>query len=189
MGINKNHRNALRINEQAIVQITILAPEQVSNESEYFEKRRSEFDLMTHLTYDVERYLPQMRIIERKYPEIAEYLKLLEAQIQFVSSRLAAINTSSEAGNKQKISLSANGMQFEYKRLLEKGACIEVSLLIDSADIRLFAFAKVVSVKSVVGKPSLVSVEFSCLHDEDREALIKHIYQRQLKQLRRKRTA
>ncbi len=182
---NANRRKALRVEEKVVLNIETIPAEQMGDIENHFKTRRSAFSLQSHLAYVSEQQLPSMRIIERKHPEIANYLKYLEKQIEFVSEKIIQKSESnSKSIDSCNIYLSASGIQFSTGLALEVNSCIELELYIASSNMHILTFAKIVRLQELNDGDILVSAEFSLLHEEDEEALIRHIHQIHVKQLR-----
>jgi hypothetical protein len=180
----KNRRNSYRINETVSLELKLLARIEPEDEATNFERRRIDFGVVTHLAYGAEKNLPQMRVIERKHPEIATYLKFLEKQIESLSKRVAKDTELVDERVWQTANLSATGIQFETSEVMEAGSCLEVAMIIKSTGTRILSHGELVRVEQKADRLYCFSVEFKLLHAEDQEALIKHIHQRQMAQLR-----
>lgn len=151
-----------------------------------FNERRAEFGILTHLKYGAEKQLPTMRTIERKHPEIAQYLKFLQHQIQYLSARNSECDlVYKEFGEEQWVDLSANGLRFEASVHYTVGEYIQALMVLTPNDLRIMALAKVSRVDVSADGIQEVSVRFTKLHIEDEEALIKHLHKRQIDDLRK----
>ncbi len=183
MNTTGNKRKALRMADEVLLKIKKLDDEKMQAARTDFEARRSEFGVITHLKYGSEKYLPEMRVIERKHPQIASYLKFLEKQIEYVSTHINISDVANEIGKKQQVNLSAGGIRFEFDEEIGLKDHLEVSMVLLPDEVRILALAEVVRVESCPKK--MVSAKFVQLHKEDKEALIKHIHKRQMDELRK----
>ena len=181
----ENRREAFRLQDRVSLSVTILDQDKVQEAFNHFEKKRSDFGLMTHLKYGAEKYLPEMRTIERRHPEIATYLKFLEKQIEYVSAHISVSEQSEEAMRNQQVDLSANGIRFKTSLPVDTGDCLEMVLVLHPDESRLLVLAEVKRVEQMAPGKWLVSAEFVQLHEEDQEALIKHVHKKQIEELRR----
>ncbi|HBR96104.1 MAG TPA: hypothetical protein DD979_01835 [Gammaproteobacteria bacterium] len=151
----------------------------------HFDQRRMDFGLLSRLKYGAEKYLPEMRLIEHRYPEIAAYLKFLEQQLEVLSSHIGGCAEAAEALHRQQVELSAVGVRFTYPKVLDVGSHVETTLVLFPQQIRILMIMKLVRVEPQNDGSYAVSGEFVCVHEEDREALIKHVHRRQIEELRR----
>ncbi|MCB1754153.1 MAG: PilZ domain-containing protein [Gammaproteobacteria bacterium] len=181
----KNRRGAFRILEEVSLSVTVLPKTEDGDIDREFESRRADFGIMTHLKYGAEKYLPEMRIIERKYPEISAYLKFLEKQIEYVSACIGDTDEVDDDSEKQVVDLSATGIRFETGNRVEVGDPLEITLVLYPDRSRMLVRCKANRVQSTGDGRVTVSAEFTRLHEEDQEALIKHLYKRQIDSLSR----
>lgn len=182
----KNRREAFRCEDEILLKVEkveLSEPEVMEAE---FQQRRVEYGILTHLKYGVDKHLPTMRIIERKHPEIAQYLKFLQRQVEYISIRNSACdNTGPEFGDKQWVELSANGMRFSASGSFTEGEHIQAIMVLFPDELRIMALATVSRVAVSDDGFQEVSIHFTHLHLEDEEALIKHLHKRQIDDLRK----
>lgn len=183
---NENRRSAFRLEDEILLKVEKVQSLDVQAMESAFDERRAEFGILTHLKYGVEKQLPTMRIIERKHPEIAQYLKFLQKQIEYLSTRSSELDSEGqEFGEKQWVDLSANGLRFAASGDWSVGEHIQAMMLLSPSDLRIMALAKVSRVDVSDNGLQEVSVNFTKLHIEDEEALIKHLHKRQIDDLRK----
>lgn len=128
-----------------------------------------------------------LRRIEQRDPDIADYLKGLDAKIDLVgrglfSNDLDLINLPSRAVN-----LSAGGMALEAKDGLEIGTKVRLRLLLLPSYRCIAALGEVVRSAQVEDNPDYpiwLHINFTSIRGADQDALIKHILLRQGKILR-----
>ena len=183
---NENRREAFRLEDEILLKIEKVELSDPETMEAEFQQRRAEFGILTHLKYGSEKHLPLMRTIERKNPEIAQYLKFLERQIESISVRNSGCDDSApDYGDKQWANLSANGMRFSAPGNYVEGECIEAKMVLFPDELRIMVLATVNRVEVSDDGFQQVSVAFTKLHIEDQEALIKHLHKRQIQELRK----
>jgi len=123
--------------------------------------------------------------IEKKEPEIAEYLKLMDSKINLLSQAVLQQNNDLSEGSVCNTNLSASGLSIEVDKPIKAGEFIEVKLFLSSCVAVILLYGKVVYCKENSGSsPYQIGVDYINLKDEDREILIKHIVKRQMQQIR-----
>ncbi len=183
---NENRRGAFRLEDEILLRVEKLDASDPGLLEAEFERRRAEFGILTHLKYGAEKYLPTMRIIERKYPEISQYLKFLERQIQYVAMRNSECdNAGPEPDEKHSVELSGNGMRFSTPGTFTVGEHVQAMMVLFPDKLRIMALATVSRVEISHDGFQQVSLQFTHLHVEDKEALIKHLHKRQIDGLRK----
>ncbi len=182
-----NRREALRIEDEVLLNVYPIPEENMDNMEDFFKTRRSAFSLRSHLTYGAEQNIPRMRIIERAHPEIASYLKFLEQQIEYISAQISQYAFGREnLASTQKVSLSASGIQFDVDSNIKLNDLVVLELSLVDDNMHILAFAKIVRLNAISNSLHSVSANFFMLHEEDKEVIIKHVHRLHVKQLREK---
>lgn len=123
--------------------------------------------------------------IEKKEPEIAEYLKLMDSKINLLSQAVLQQSNDLSEGSVCNTNLSASGLAIEVDTPIQVGEYIEVKLFLSSCVAVILLYGKVVYCKENSESSSYqIGVDYINLKDEDREILIKHIVKRQMQQIR-----
>lgn len=123
--------------------------------------------------------------IEKKEPEIAEYLKLMDSKINLLSQAVLQQSNDLSEGSVCNTNLSASGLAIEVDTPIQVGEYIEVKLFLSSCVAVILLYGKVVYCKENTESSSYqIGVDYINLKDEDREILIKHIVKRQMQQIR-----
>jgi c-di-GMP-binding flagellar brake protein YcgR len=181
---SENRRQYLRIDDKVSLYVHPLTAAEEESAIEHFELRRMDFSLMSHLMYGRDQHLPQMRIIEKKYPVIASYLKLLESQIETLSSRIVDSEHRLDPTQTTKVNISATGILINTDEAYPVDAMFELAIMLLPARTSFLVFGKVVrsdAIEDEAGRNQWqTAIEFTHLHEEDREVLIKHIHHLQL---------
>lgn len=191
MSETTNRREYLRLQSDASLLIERLNPEELSALEEGFDEQRLQFGISGHLLYGSQRFLPQMRIIERRQPEVAAYLKLLERQIGALATRLVEKENLIDTTVRQSVNLSASGAQFISDDYFQPGEHLKLAMTLYPQWMSFLSIAQVQRVEPKAplsegqGEQWSISVRFSRLHEEDQEILIKHLYQQQVEAMKR----
>lgn len=130
--------------------------------------------------------------LERRDPEIVEYLKLIDNKINLIAQAIACQEHEFSEHDKKEVNLSASGLAFSNNNAIAVGACLELRMLLTSCLAVIVAYARVVQCKDIAKDnpehPYLICVEYINMNEEDRELLIKHAIKKQMQQLRDKHT-
>ncbi|MGF1548890.1 MAG: PilZ domain-containing protein [Thiotrichales bacterium] len=184
-----NRRGYYRIDDYVALTVKELSPEEVSQADVIYERRRHQHGLMNDIAAEREKHLPTLQRVREDYPEVADYLDLMERQINTLAFRLVHANNLRTRAPSHTINLSASGMRFTTPRPVHRGNLLEVMLLLFPSYSVVYAYAKVVRAERQASSTAkgaerwLISVQFTHLHEEDREAIARHVHQRQLTDL------
>jgi hypothetical protein len=128
--------------------------------------------------------------LERRDPEMFEYLKIIDNKINLIAQALNPQGNEFSEHEKRDVSLSAAGVAFTNDRALPVGTLLELRMLLTSCLAVIVAFARVVQCKDIskddADYPFAICVENINMNEEDRELLIKHVIKKQMQQLRDK---
>ncbi|HIF54978.1 MAG TPA: PilZ domain-containing protein, partial [Methylococcaceae bacterium] len=141
----------------------------------------SSYSLVTALDILDQKSRLMMNRVERKEPEIAEYLKLMESKISFLAQAVMKQGNDFTDRNMRKANISASGLAFESDAVIETGQFLEIKLLLTSCLAGIYC-------KAVGGGdialPFQIGIDYVNLQEQDREVLIKHVVKRQMQQIR-----
>lgn len=128
--------------------------------------------------------------LERRDPEMFEYLKLIDSKINLIVQHVVSQEHEFSEHDKKEVNLSASGLAFSHVKAIPVGACLELRMLLTSCLAVIIAYARVVQCKNISKdnpqRPFLICVEYINMNEEDRELLIKHAIKKQMQQLRDK---
>ncbi|MGV6859165.1 MAG: PilZ domain-containing protein [bacterium] len=195
MNSQTNRREYFRIDDRVAVRFTPLTEDFDINDDEFFDSKRHELGLANHFSFNREQHRPQLRKIASKHPEIASYLEFLEEEIQVLAKRLVSQDKTLPTVPNADVNICAEGFRIETKEPFPQGQRLEVSMLLFPSHTSIYAYAKVLRSDEItegdeflIGKYETV-ISFDHIHDEDKEALVKHIHQKQLLQLQERQEA
>lgn len=131
-----------------------------------------------------------MSRLERRDPEIFEYLKIMDTKINLIAQAVTLRDEQFSEHDARDVVLSATGLAFNNEKEIEAGSLLELRMLLTSCMAVIVAYGRVVQCKTMYlenpERPFLICVEYINLKEEDRELLIKHVVKKQLQQIRDK---
>lgn len=178
-----DRRRSFRIDDKVAMKVRVVDEDGYANAA----SRSKTQNLVTHLAYESEQHLSELRIIEKHYPSVAAYLKLLERKIELLAQHTVRKNAGLPHAPTNEVNLSAQGMRFQHEVQLRSSTLIEIELCLFPTNILLLLYARVLWCKQLGQPPRAWTavVEFDHIDETAREALAKHIHLLQLNQLRR----
>lgn len=128
--------------------------------------------------------------VEKREPEIAEYLKLMDSKIGLLAQAVIQQDNSLSESKLCKTNLSASGLAIEVDTPVNEGEFLEVKLFLSSCIAVVMLYGKVIYCRKVDKSSTYqIGIDYINLKDEDREILIKHIVKRQMQQIREKKVS
>ena len=193
-GDSDDRRRFFRIDDEVNLFYTIVDEQTVLAASEVSDDLLSSCSLITAMdVLDQEARLIMHRI-EKKEPEIAEYLKILDSKIKLLTQEISRQDKDISESSARNANISATGMAFESEKQIKVGELLEIKLLLSSCFAVIAIFGRVVYCKEntqqdTTSMPFQVGVDYINLKDQDREVLIKHVVKRQMQQIREQKTS
>ena len=187
---NSERRRYFRIADSVNLSFTVLGEEDSTKKSYVSSDILGTCSLANALEMITQDSRMLLRRIEYREPEVADYLTILDTKIELVSKALLMLNGGQESKeHNYEVSLSASGLAFDSAELLPNGVFIEIKMVLSSYTAVLVLYGKVVYCRKRTDTlnnalPYLVGVDYINLQEEDRELLIKHIFKRQMQQIR-----
>ena len=131
-----------------------------------------------------------MHRLEKNYPDIADYLKLIDNKIELLAQAIVLQNGQFDKNDNRIANLSATGIAFDSQEAFREGDFLEVRIWLVNTMSVIVASGKVVYCKANQPNegryPYFIGVDYINVSDQDRELLIKHVVKRQLQQIRDK---
>ncbi len=191
MSASENRREGFRLDDKIKLHVKVADQEYLAGILENFESFRMRYCLKSHLRNQTEVRLPKLMKIRKRDPEIAEYLKHLEMQIEQLAARLSNDSDMEYDVNNLEtpVNLSSSGLRFNSNQNYEVGQHLELGMVLSTSGTQLVAIAEVLRVdtceqKTSEGSPRfLVSTYYTHIHAEDTEAIIRHMAKLQQIQL------
>lgn len=180
-------REYFRINDMIALQAESLSNEDAERADELYEIRWRDTGFSSEISYNREKHQPTMIQIERKYPEVATYISYLEEELQRVIQRLGTEESKLPGKPTHQVNLSAGGLLFLSHKEFATDSLIELNIRLFPSRNPIFAYARVIrceATDSDVSEGWDIATKFTHVHEEDQEALIKHIHKWQMSRLR-----
>lgn len=188
MIFKKNKRESFRVDDHIHLSAILRSDEEIAEIERNFKAYRMQACLNTHFSHQKETKVPTLKVIAGKDPELGTYLEFLESQIQQLAQLVSSTETSQKQVRRETVlvNLSADGMMFGWNEPIELGQHLELVLWLLPNELTVLALAEVIRIEEEEGETK-VSVRFDTIHDEDREAIVRHVVRVQQKQLQTRR--
>jgi len=180
-------RRYFRIDDQLSLQCRSIEDDEI----ESFEYKRDRFSIYNTFMRKNEQKLPLFKVVEKKQSDVAEYLRFMDEKINSLAKLFVSKEAMLPDVPTHNVNLSAQGMRFFSQEEYQKGGLIEMRVKLFPSKIFMMLYARVVS--CIVcsdgleqANQFLVSVDYEYIHEEDREAIIKHTHRKQLLDLHNK---
>lgn len=125
--------------------------------------------------------------LEKKEPEIFEYLKLMDAKINMIAQAVMMQGEQFGEHDSRDVNISASGLAFNADEALEEGQFLEIKMMLTSCMAVIVVYARVIYCMPNEDDPQFpyhIGVDYINMKDEDRELLIKHVVKKQMQQIR-----
>lgn len=189
MSGSDNRRRSFRLNDRIVVWVKPLDDEARDAIAQDFDQYRLNYSLKSHFINQREIRQPQLQVLRKRDKEVATYLEFLERQLIELAERLER----SVEGDRERVrrlvdvNLSADGIRFITPAPLEEGQSVELGLDLPTNTTQIILLAKVMRVQKEDDGQMKVSFEYTHIHDEDIEAIIRHMARLQQQQLQARR--
>lgn len=179
-------RRYFRIEDEVILFFREVSHEDVPEYGAFQEQDLDAFSLSSKMDLLTAESRPVLRRIEREYPEVGAFLRIIEQKVDLVAQAVLARETELLEQPTRRVSLSASGIAFENDQPFHVGKVLELKMVLPPTLAGVLAYGNVVYCRHMGGDNSAyhVAVDFIGLRERDRELLIRHVVKRQLRQLR-----
>jgi len=182
-------RRYFRIDDEIILFFREIPADQVPQGETFQEHAVDPFSLSSRLDLLTVESRAHLRRIERDYPAVADFLKVLEQKIDLIVQALLSSETDLASQPTSRVSLSASGLAFDSGTGFKVASVLELKMILPPALVGITAYGRVVYCKQNRDEklpPFHTAVDFIGLRERDRELLIRHVVKKQLQQLRDK---
>jgi hypothetical protein len=187
----RDQRESFRIEDKVHLEIRVLAEDEYQRLLEGTCEALEESSLvgqLRSLTSQAGNLLVNIRKVD---PDVAHYLALLDRKIDLLASQLEGTRAGRPLAPDTRVNLSAGGLGFWREQPLAKGTRLEVQMVIFPSHLRIHALAEVAHAEEDPQMPAhsrfRVGAHFTRLPEADKDALVRHLIERQSAQLRRQR--
>lgn len=176
-------RRYYRIDDELMLALSPLDDSLVDERLEDFWSNEHAFSIRNDYNYQISQHIADRHKIEKKMPELARYLSVLEKQIDRLTD-MVIVDDDEALMLKKDANLSAQGVSYLSDEAPRQDGLVELKLKLLPSGLRLVIIARVVLVETDAGQEKhRVSLDFEHLHEADREILIKHIHGKQMEAL------
>ncbi|MFK7854210.1 MAG: PilZ domain-containing protein [Granulosicoccus sp.] len=189
MNESRERRRSYRLDDNIKLRVRVLDSKDLDTQLEEFDANRKQYRFHSHFLSELETRERQLDLIKHSHPEIGSYLDYLGQQLCKLTE-LQESETDEDAqdvGHEAFVNISASGIRFLTKQELSSGMYVELGMLLPTTLTQVMLIAEVVrSEKNAVGEWS-VSLQYTRIDEEDKEAIIGHMARAQQQQLQAKR--
>ena len=183
---NENERRRFfRIDDEICLEYDLISEQDYSNaQVELAQIEQSAFSLSADFATLNYEYSPMLNSIRTTYPEIAQYIDVLNRKLDALSQHLLEDETPCDESTKQIVNISASGIAFDTKDTLKAQQPLRLRIILLPEKIGIVVFGRVCSTSNK--NKSQVSVDFEHIRHEDQELMIKHNLNKQMQALRQR---
>ena len=188
--LERNRRESYRINDRVGLYVQALS------ESDYVDARAAatgRFEMRRTLnsiiaTGDAQR--GALRNIRDSDPALAAYLQNIEDRLESLVRLLSLKSTAAPGTPSHDVNISGNGIRFRHEKRMPRGSKVRIELQLFPSRTCLSLLGTVVRCSELEqpaknGDRHVIAVDFTDIHDDDRELLIRHVHSLQLEHARR----
>jgi len=160
----------------------------VPTESEFISEVPDEFQLISQLSKIDMENSPLLQGIHDVSPDICRYLKTINTKIDAIARQVVSIGLTEEVQS-HKVTLSAGGISFLSSEPIELGNYLRAQMILYPSCSGILTYGKVVRCKAVTIDDTEqydIAIEYRLIHENDRDALVRHVLHLQSNQLRQK---
>ena len=143
------------------------------------------YSIRNNYNFQIEQHIADFSRIDKRMPELARYLRVLERQIDRITEKLAVDDDDLVLARKR-VNISAQGLLYRADGAPTAGTLLELTLKLLPSGLRLVIMARVIQVEPENDHDDgryRVALDFEHLHEADREILAKHIHGKQMESL------
>jgi len=185
----EERRRFFRIEDDICLDISIVSEQEYSEAPYELNKvQKSAFALSATFATLNQVHLPMMNSIRTSYPEIAQYLDLMNKKLDSLGRHILDEELPCSENNQQKVNISASGIAFQSKQNYSLNQPLMLRLVLLPEKIGIEVFGRVINTQTSpdANDEILISVDFEHIREEDQEILIKHNLNKQMQELREK---
>ncbi len=176
-------RRFFRIDDEVMLGFETIEQADVDARLDDFWQNEHAFSIRNNYNFQIEQQIADFNRIEKKMPELARYLSVMQAQIDLITERLVE-DEQDAALTRRPVNISAQGMSFDVDSAPAESALVELNLKLLPSGLRLVIIARVIKVENLAESGQYrLSLDFEYVHEADREILIKHVHGKQMESL------
>ncbi len=185
--VDHERRTQYRLNDDVYLEYLVLTDEDVEIAiREFNSQAQQHFNPINQLQAIAVRHCGVLDKIRTTSPDVAEYLSSIDEKIQLLAHAIAQDQVGAPIVPNERVTISTGGVSYSSEQSLAIGALVELSIIIVPSYVHISALGAVVYChredKTDLGYPYRIGVEFSHIHEADREALFTHINEKKKKE-------
>ena len=184
-------RESFRLDDTVTLKIRMLDEASFNLIAEDFSAYRLRYCMKSHMQNQKDVRKPQLMLIRKSNPEIAEYLESLETQIGQLAERMD--EGDGQKADTQEFSgraiISSTGLQFLTDMLIRTSQKVEIGVVLNTSNTQVMMLGDVIRLDDGPDERKTVSIRYTHIHPEDAEAVIRHLAKLQQLELQARRNA
>jgi hypothetical protein len=187
--MSDERRHYFRIGGTASITVSPIDPSQLQTKIDDFWDGQQAYTMQAvphQLNQQLEQQLSDFKVIEKKMPELARYLTVLQIQIDSLGAEAIPEQTPIVT-DRHEIALSGQGVAYSSEQELTTDDSVELFLKLLTTGQMIKILAQVVKVEPISEKFRIV-LDFTHIYESDQALLFKHIHVEQWKDIKQKRT-
>ncbi len=187
----QNRRNAFRLDDSIELWVRALDDDALNEIVSDFDRYRMRYCLKSHFVNQREARQPLFQQLKNRDSEIASYIESLEQQIILLAERLETADEIDPEKQRRyhDVNISSDGIRFDTQLTLVTGQMVELGMNLPTNTTQVVMIAEVVRVEPAGNETYSVSLNYIHIHDEDIEAIIRHMAKLQQAQLQARRAS
>ena len=160
----------------------------IPTQSEFISEVPDEFQLISQLSKMDMENSTLLQSIHDVSPDICRYLKTINTKVEAIARQVVSIGLTDEVQS-HKVTLSAGGVSFLSSEPIELGNYLRTQMILYPSCSGILTYGKVVRCKAVTIDDTEqydIAIEYRLIHENDRDALVRHVLHLQSNQLRQK---
>ncbi len=189
MSTEVNRRDAFRLDDSMLLSVKKLSDSELENLIENFDAVRLQHCLKSHFMLQRENRKTSLLFIRKRDPDVAQFLNSLEDQLMLVASRLSSTTGDEQSMILHDVNMSSSSIRFSTTSDYKVGEQVQCLMTLATSDLQIFTLATVTRFEdaSVSEGQNSVALQFTHLHSDDSEAIIRHMAKLQQIQLQQRR--
>lgn len=181
-------RRSFRVNDHIGIQIRRFDQKTLDDELNQFDTKRAEISPVNEFIHQRDLHLPRLTAIQSRSPDIAAYIRYLESKIDTLAGLLMIRDLDLPREPTHAVDLSGTGVRFFHHEHIPVGETIELRLLLFPSHALIPCLSTVVWSENTPSDHEnggySTAVDFSRIDPGDKDILIKHTVNTQMKGLR-----
>lgn len=189
MSTDSNRREAFRLDDSMMLLVESLENQEIDDAIDNFDELRLRHCLGSHFKLQKENRKTNLLMLRKRDPDVGKYLESLEEQLQLIADRLTDNERDSVKLEAHDVNLSNSSVRFETSKKYELGERVKLRMILSTSDVQVFSIATVSRVEQSENADAVnaIALQFTHIHADDEEALIRHMAKLQQLQLQARR--